>query len=155
MKESWDKAYAYLISPSCEGFESQLTGDHGGYTVFGISSHWYPGVVASIKHALEAGDHAGALKITEDFYHENYWLPEGCDDMATPLDIYVFVEAVNTEGARCHKMRDLAKMSGSPQKFLDACLDHYKGIVEDHPDQGRFLKGWQNRLDNLAKAFPA
>ncbi len=150
MKESFAPTIAYLFSPACEGFESTLSGDVGGDTIAGVSSHWYPETFAAMKAKLQQGDKAGALQIATAFYHDRYWVPEGCDDLSSPLDKMVFVEAVNTEGADCHHTRAIAVQTGTPGGFLTAMDAHYRAIVASKPADAKFLGAWEGRLKRLA-----
>jgi hypothetical protein len=99
---------------------------------------------------LSEGD---AKTYAKNWYFNHYWEPEGCNDLAYPLDCYVFVESVNTEGADCHRTRDMAKSASSPENFLRVMDVHYKEIAELHPEKAKFLRGWENRLAQIKTAF--
>ena len=90
MINSFNKAITFLFS--IEKYRADTPGDSGGLTIWGISSHWYPEIVNTLKTMSMDASQVYA----KNWYYNYYWEPEGCDDLAYPLDCYVFIEAVNT-----------------------------------------------------------
>lgn len=73
--------------------EGGLTEDSGGLTKFGISQRAYPQL--DIRGLTE--DQARAI------YHDDYWRPLGCDELAAPLDLLMVDAGVNCGVSRAGK----------------------------------------------------
>jgi hypothetical protein len=84
MRTSFDKAFALTVG--LEGAPSNDPRDPGGFTIWGLSSRYNPGVNPSTTL-----DQAKAI------YLEKYWIPAGCDDAAYPMDICLFDSQVNPQ----------------------------------------------------------
>jgi lysozyme family protein len=62
MKENYDRAFPILCE--LEGLESNVKGDPGGRTIWGITDKWFPTDVASMTRLSPEG----ARKYAEVFY---------------------------------------------------------------------------------------
>jgi hypothetical protein len=84
MRESFDKAFELTIG--LEGKPSDDPKDPGGFTIWGLAKKYHPEINrdTSIEYAKEV-------------YLKQYWIPQGCDDVAFPFDIVLFDSAVNPQ----------------------------------------------------------
>jgi lysozyme family protein len=111
-------------------------------------------------------------------YAALYWDRCRCDHLSEGVDLVVFDTAVNCgtgTAGRClqRALGDVghpvvvdgvigaqttgaagdACADGLRAPLIEACLrrreQYYAAIIEAHPEQERFAKGWQNRVDKL------
>lgn len=108
--------------------------DKGGETKFGISKQSYPNL--DIKNLTES--QAAAI------YKRDYWDKINADQLPANIREMAFDAAVN-HGVSWTKDA-LSKSKNDPQKFLALRKEKYQRIVAEDPSQGKFLKGWMNRL---------
>jgi len=78
-RNNFDKAIKFTLLR--EGFISNDPNDMGGFTIFGISSRWYPKEVKELKRLIDEGKVEEAKKYAIEFYYKNYWLKAGCNKM--------------------------------------------------------------------------
>jgi hypothetical protein len=84
MRSSFDKAFELTI-----GLEGALTNDPrdpGGFTIYGLSAKYNPGVSPITT-----------LEDAKKIYLERYWIPAGCDEAPFPMDICLFDSQVNPQ----------------------------------------------------------
>ena len=148
MEENRQRAWDYLRSPACEGFE---TVDSGGDTIWGITERWHPAVLAQIKQYLATGEISMALAAAYECYISEYWIPVGSDTLPTPIDIYAFIQCVD-QGVGTVKAW-LRECNNDPTQFIGLCKE---GYIKDaqNPALADDLPGWENRLTRLVAAFP-
>lgn len=84
MRESFDRAFKITIG--LEGKPTNDPRDPGGYTIWGLSCRYNPGVSP-----------ATTLAQAKKIYLERYWIPAGCDDVPFPMDICLFDSQVNPQ----------------------------------------------------------
>lgn len=112
------------------------------------------------------------------FYHDLFWRAGKCDDLPWPVDLIVVDTAINCGGGRAGRWlqeavnsvrvglpsivvdsavgpQTLAAVAGCrpddlAERILTRRLAHYDRLVRDDPDQGVFIKGWLNRVRDLA-----
>lgn len=84
MRETYDKAFALTIG--LEGKPSNDPHDPGGYTKWGLSSRYNPGVNKSTT-----------LAQAKEIYLGSYWTPAGCNEVPYPMDICLFDSQVNPQ----------------------------------------------------------
>lgn len=112
--------------------------DPGGETKWGISKRAYPN--EDIKNLTPER----ALQI----YASDYWDKAGCDDIPFPLNVVVFDSAVNCGvGVARWWLKDALTVDD----YLEMRKGYYLGIVDRKPSQGKYLKGWLNRIGDLKK----
>ena len=150
MRENRQRAFDYLKSPACEGFKSNLP--HDSETIWGVSKEWWPEIWQQLSDYLKGGQVTIALARCFDFYMAEFYHPVGADDLAYPLDIYAFVQAVNQGMNRVRNM--LAASGGDIDKFFDLTTQRYHDIVAANPAKAEDLQGWLNRIERVKIAFP-
>ena len=89
MKENFVPAVNDLFA--IEGFKSNLVGDPGGRTIFGISERYYPADVARMASMTRED----AEVYAREFYRAKFWDAFGCDELTSPMDEVTFLLAVN------------------------------------------------------------
>ena len=145
--------------------------DRGGRTNRGVTQRTYDSwrtrqVLATRDVKVIEEQEVGAI------YEGDYWLPPGCDILATPLNLAEFDTAVNmgvrrsvkilqtvlgcgVDGALGRDTRAAASACDSGVAVVEYCRVRegiYRSIVAKDASQGRFLKGWLNRLNALRSA---
>lgn len=157
-----------------EGGFSNDPSDHGGATNWGITAatlaHWR-------GHAVTADD---VRKVEPDearaIYHTSYWNTVRGGELPTGVDLVVFDMSVNSgpgravkmlqSAVRCNQVDGIfgpatkAAVGAMPAADIVSALDRarrrfYAGLVERDPTQGRFLKGWRNRVTATSAAAKA
>lgn len=114
--------------------------DKGGETKFGISKRAYPNL--DIKNLTEAQ--------AATIYKRDYWDKINADQLPANIREMAFDSAVN-HGVSWTK-EALRKSNNDPQKFLALRKEKYQNIVANDPSQGKFLRGWMNRLEYFSAA---
>lgn len=61
--------------------------DPGGYTAYGIAQNYHKNI--NVREKIKSMDDAKPL------YLSDYWIPAGCDTFKYPLDVAVFIGAIN------------------------------------------------------------
>jgi len=139
--------------------------DPGGETNYGISRAAHP--------ELEVGDIS--IETARVIYWQDYWQPARCETLPAPLAVALFDAAVNHGVQTAVKMlqRELpvhadgiigpktrAAINRMDQRrllvnFLQRRISLYCELADRHPEQQRFLRGWQLRiLDLLETTVP-
>jgi lysozyme family protein len=144
--------------------------DPGGRTNKGVTQRTYD--AWRRRQGLVPRD----VKLVDDdevqrIYESGYWLPPRCDLLARQLDLAQFDTAVNMGPGRAVRMLQAAVGAGVDGDFgpeterlvaqadlgatLVAYCDrreaYYRGLVQQRPELGVFLKGWLNRLNALRR----
>jgi len=132
MRENREKSITLLFK--LEGYESDDKNDLGGFTRYGISQKYHPNV--------------NVPKLTKEqakqIYLDEYWIPSGCDELDYPMDMCMFIQAVNVGVSRAKKFMD---DSDGLLGFFMANLNHY--CTRPEIQRKVFLTGWCNRLIKL------
>ncbi|MBQ9246344.1 hypothetical protein IJ182_08770 [bacterium] len=109
------------------------------------------------------GGGSSTQKSNEDKMHEianilyssmedknDYWEASGADKIDNPVGaLIVFDTAVLRGPGRAKQFYKQA--NGDFNKMIQLRKDYYIKRVKDNPTQQKFLKGWNNRADNLTK----
>jgi lysozyme family protein len=74
-----------------EGYKSEDPNDPGGRTILGYCERDHPKEVALLWDMPRKE----AEKQVEAFYFKDYWIPAGCDDLSSPMDIVIMDIAIN------------------------------------------------------------
>ena len=101
-----------------EGFTSDLKGDPGGYTIWGITEKYFPKIIKRLKD-LPPDQSKQKAKV---FYYEQFWVRYKCYEMEYPYNMVYFIQLVN-----------------APAKSLE-----YKNVAKDWKDFLMMFIDWQN-----------
>jgi len=112
--------------------------DPGGETKWGIAKRYHPEL--DIKMLLPEQ----AARI----YADEYWVPSGCDGIAHPYSTVVFDTAVNCGVSRAVMW---LKQAEDIPHYIHARKNFYFDQINSNPVKVKYLKGWVNRLTDLAK----
>lgn len=110
----------------------------GGTTKFGIAQKFNPGVdVASLTEAQAAA-----------IARQKYWLPEF--NRAPPPVAAVAFDAGYIGGPKLAR-RIIAEAGDDAGKAIDIYRAHLNHLADTVPGKAKFRKGWNNRVDKLAR----
>lgn len=84
MRENFNRAFELTIG--LEGRPSDDPRDPGGFTIWGLAKRYHPEI-----------DKDTTIEYAKKVYLEEYWIPAGCDDAESPLDICLFDSQVNPQ----------------------------------------------------------
>lgn len=113
--------------------------DPGGPTRWGIDHRSHPDV--DIKNLTK--DEATQI------YFDSYWTPNKCESLKTGLGESHMDACVNCGSGRAKRF--LTAADGSASKYNDQRSAFYKRLVEARPSSAKYLKGWENRVQDLRK----
>jgi lysozyme family protein len=135
--------------------------DHGGLTKWGITERTYRAWRITTGQTTRSVHEMTELEM-KLIYHDDYWNPCRCENLPARLAGCVFDMAVNS-GVGAAKLA-LQRACGvktdsvigpvtidaasrlSPLQFLRERTAYVVRIVQEHPDQAVFLKGWMFRI---------
>lgn len=144
MMDPFQRSLAFVLK--WEGGFSNHPNDPGGATMRGITQAVYDGYRARKGQAKQTVKNLSQAEL-EDIYRGQYWTPAKCSTYPWPECLIAFDAAVN-----CGVSRSLRWME--KKNAHDALVErahHYLSLVFAKPRQFRvFLKGWMNRLTDLA-----
>lgn len=144
--------------------------DRGGRTAYGITQRVFD--LYRAQQGLEAKD---VWEITPDetaqIYGKDFWNAYRCGKFRPPVDLVVFdafvqhrprvvaqmvQRAVGAEvdgliGPKTIERANSLEPSLLAERIIQLRLQLYQNIISHDPTQGRFMKGWLNRLHALEK----
>ena len=139
---SFDKAFAFAMTWEGGAKLTNIPGDRGGLTKYGIAQTAHPDL--DIANLTE--------EQAKDIYRRDYWMVSGAFQLPEPLDLLHFDAAVNHGPGRAAAF--LKASGGKPVAYCDAREAFYRGLVAKSPDQAKFLKGWLNRVAACRELVP-
>lgn len=147
MSKIWDQSYAHVRK--WEGGFSDVSGDSGGKTMYGIASNYFPSDYKIVKGMVDAGNKIGAQEYVKGFYYREFWVKSGSHLIKDPaLALTNFDMAVNSGISRANKI--LEASNNNANAYNDGRESFYRSIAIG--DRAKFLKGWLNRLED-ARSF--
>lgn len=130
--------------------------DHGGATNKGITQFTYNSYLKSIGQASKPVKNITQAEV-EAIYYKRYWLAAKCNTMSKQFAVLAFDTAVNmgtgiVKATGMTRVQEFMKAAEYkyPEKFIAAREAKYKEFAQ-YGNQKKFLKGWLNRLNDLAK----
>ncbi len=136
----------YVNNPNDKGGETNKGITHSTYDAY-RKSQGLP--VQSVKNITD--------KEVADIYYSNYYKASGADKIDNPqMGMYVFDTAINMGVSTAKDI--LNKSGGDVDKYEQLRREKYQKYVDYDKSQEVFLKGWNNRVDQLkdyaSKTFP-
>ena len=135
MKDTYDKAIAQVFRD--EGGYSNVPGDHGGPTNWGITiwdarKYWNPNATAQDMKTMPRS-------VAENIYRLHYANVIGYDSLPAGVDYSILDWSVNSGPGRAtpFKSRTIDEIYDARESFLRA--------IAQHPGQEKFLAGWLKR----------
>ncbi len=151
MKESYSIAIDTLFD--LEGYKSNVKGDRGGRTIWGITERWWPKDVERMV-AMTPKD---SKEYAKNFYLKHFWTPHDLDNVPYPLDVVSFCMIVNShvKGKELLKeaLMDLHPTEVDWRDYLLSFMEFYQRIADKDPSQAKFRDGWFNRAFKLWNKF--
>lgn len=146
MKQNYDQCLQLVLKD--EGGYSNVPGDNGGPTNFGITLADYRlhinrnGTASDVRHM--------SLDQAKSIYKAKYWDALSCDTLPSGVDYTCFDYAVNSGLGRPRKaLQRFKSLSGT--KLIDAINDErvafLQAIGKGHNAQ--FMKGWMARVSRV------
>ena len=121
--------------------------DKGGETNKGITKITYDNYRKSKNLPLKSVKNIDNSEIQE-IYYNNYYIASGANNIDDPkLALYVFDTAVNMGVSVAKKL--LQESNGDINEYEKLRREKYQKYVNFDASQGRFLQGWNNRVDKL------
>lgn len=147
--KAFDTALAFVLKT--EGGFSNAKDDHGGATNKGVTQKVYTEYCT--EHGLGQKD---VKSITQEevkeIYYNKYWVASGADKIAAKdpkMAIALFDTVVLyglTGGLKLYN-----QCNGDPKKLIALRDQKNQSIAANDKSQRNFLKGWNNRDDNLGQ----
>jgi hypothetical protein len=113
--------------------------DRGGETFCGLDRRSHPKLEFS----------TATPRIICDTYLTDYWLKYICEKYPLPLGEVVFNCVINAGWGRAAKI--MSNGGKTAETFLEAQESFYKRLAAARPKSRKYLNGWLNRLEALAK----
>lgn len=139
MRKNYDKGFDFVIK--WERYISNIPGDRGGLTIWGVASAFWPNEVSAMQ---KMSKEESLAYVKRDFYIKNFWLPCGCDELHYPLDIVVFDTAVNCGVSRALKFLADTRARRNWINYLMLRTKFYIDSPQEAMDDG-----WINRVLDL------
>jgi len=129
------------------GGKSDVPGDRGGRTAYGITQATYNTWKKELGHDV--------WNITpqevEDIYHKRYWMGAGCDKLPGRLAVSHFIAAIHCGVSPANEFLEDSSWAESAEECrVFAYLSLYRAFLQrlsERPNQQQFLKGWMNRVN--------
>jgi hypothetical protein len=112
--------------------------DPGGTTKYGIDQRAHPKI-----------DIANLTKTRAIEIYLGEWAGEGCETMPPGLGEVYYNAAVNCGITRARRL--LAASWSDAIRFIEAQRAFYQRLANARPIDQKYLRGWDNRLDDLQK----
>ena len=164
MQSNWEKSFDEVIKSEGGFVLTDISGDLGGQTYAGIARKPNPGWVG--WKLIDDGVMPNKTMVM-DFY-KTIWNSVKCDDLPAGVDYLVYDFAVNAGPGQSAKLLQravcvpadggigpitLAAVKSKDAKelidlFTEQKKSFYNLIVQNRPEQVKFLKGWMNRVNH-------
>jgi len=141
MNTNSDRAIEFMLS--WEKYLSEVPGDPGGKTIWGITSKYFPEIVAQLEKQTESESRGTA----KSWYYQNVWLKNNCDHLPSPLDIFHFDSCVNPGPGAASEI--MAHSGNDPLRYLLLRINYYKKRAEVSDSAKQSFRGWVNRVIQL------
>ena len=130
-----------------EGGYSNDPNDFGGVTNMGITQTTYNSYCK--RHNLQTKDVKYLTqKEAMQIYYNDYWKASGADKITHPIGALIVFDTAILHGVQ--KAKQYHNLSNDDYaQIVNLRKMHYLNQVEKYPSQKRFLKGWNNRANNL------
>lgn len=135
-----------------EGGKSDVPGDRGGRTAYGITQATYNVWLGRTDKDVW---NISSQEV-EEIYHRRFWLIAGCDKLPGRLAVAHFVAAVHCGVSPANEFLEDSRWAEAAEDCqVYAYLSLYRAFLQrlaERPNQGKFLAGWMNRVSRTLKA---
>ena len=145
---------AFQIILELEGGYSDVSGDLGGKTNFGITATLFKNWLKN-KKLPDQDIKTITIEQAQQIYYEEFWKRANCDNYNFPLNLVIFDAAVHSGPSRIKSFLQYLQSLNTDQKIaLDILMLRFiqLKVLSDKPSQQKFKNGWYNRLHKLFKA---
>lgn len=132
MTDLFDKCFDFLCE--LEGFSSNVDGDPGGRTIWGVSERYFPDDL----NRMTALSPQEAREYAKEFYKKHFWVDLG-DPKITAASFLMSVNAIAPA-------KKAIKEGRTWEGLLIAYLEYYVKLCQQNPGLFKFFKGWCNRI---------
>ncbi len=151
MKDNYLRAVNLLFK--LEGYKSNVQGDPGHLTIWGITETYYPDIVKKMIPMSPTM----AMECAIQFYKHEFWDAHKLNDVPYPLDIIAFCMIVNShkEGELLLNsvILDIHPVETDWRNYLYNFLCFYIDLWKKDKTREKFLYGWKNRTKILWDMF--
>lgn len=130
-----------------EGGKSDVPGDRGGRTAYGITQATYNVWLGRTDKDVWNI----STQEVEEIYHKRYWLMAGCDKLPGRLAVAHFIAAIHCGVSPANEFLEDSSWAESAEECrVFAYLSLYRAFLQrlsERPNQQKFLKGWMNRVN--------
>ena len=145
MDKNFDKMLEFVLKR--EGGYVNDPNDLGGETNKGITYRTYNAYRKSKNLPIRSVKYITNNEV-KDIYYNNYYKASGADKIKNPkLAAIMFDTAVNMGVSRAKTF--LQESNGNTDKFIQLRRAKYEEFVKAKPSQKKFLKGQNNRVNEL------
>jgi len=154
--KNFDKAFDLLCK--MEGYNSNVKGDLGGRTIWGVSEKYFPLHVRAMA-AMSAEE---SKQYAKEKVYRVLWNQFNCDLQKDKLDIAIFICAVNPGPGFVRRLRGffdwkdiLFEAQGyynneaADEKYEALCCMSGNCVKQKDRCDRKFLRGWNARVINL------
>lgn len=135
MTTLFDKCFDFLCE--LEGFSSNVEGDPGGRTIWGIAERYFPQEVAAmLKMSPDE-----SKQYAKQFYLTRFWT----NHPDPHISATAFLMGVNAPAPAKRAISEGRSWEG----ILIAYVEYYANTVGKHPNLLKFLRGWCNRITRV------
>lgn len=144
-RDIFEKVFYKFTLPHEGKVYTNIPGDVGGPTYCGVTQKTYDEYRTNKKLSKQSVKLATDLEVG-DIYFNMYWIASGCDALEDKIAMCVFDGGVNFGVSRAKRYLTITK---DPENYLKLRETFYNKIVQNKPDQSKFLKGWLKRVNDL------
>lgn len=132
-----------------EGGYTNDPDDLGGPTNMGVTQSTYDDYCR--RHNMKTKDVKNLSRDEAiEVYYNDYWKASGADKVDNPVGALILFDTAILHGVG--RAKQFYKASdGDFSKVMDMRRKHYEKRVKENPSQQKYLKGWNNRVNHLAK----
>lgn len=139
--------YSMKIVFKHEGGFSDDPDDLGGRTNLGITQVTYNDYCK--RHSIKTKD---VKELTKEeainIYYNDYWQACGADKISNPVGALILFDTAVLHGVGTAK-KFYKESKGDFKEIIQIRKNYYEKRVKELPSQKKYLKGWNNRADNL------
>lgn len=123
--------------------------DLGGRTNMGITQFTYNDYCKRYKAPVKDVKFLTKEEAIEVYYND-YWKKSGADKVESQIEALILFDTAVLHGVGRAK-QFFKESNGNFEKMIQLRKEYYLKRVKQNPTQKKYLKGWNNRADNLLK----
>lgn len=132
-----------------EGGFTDDTADLGGRTNMGITQSTYNDYCKRYRVPVKDVKFLTKEEAIEVYYND-YWKKSGADKVENQIEALILFDTAVLHGVGRAK-QFFKESNGNFERMIQLRKEYYLKRVKQNPTQKKYLKGWNNRADNLLK----